>query len=157
MAPPRRPINERILENVEIDQKTLCWNWVRTKDKNGYGLIGIGRGPQKRAARVSYSEFVGIIPDGMLVCHKCDNPACVNPIHLFIGTPRDNTQDMIRKGRRFTTKGEGHHKSKLKDDEVLQIRRLFSYGLALKEIASAYGICFQQVSSIGNLKSWKHL
>jgi hypothetical protein len=157
MAPPRRPLHERIRENVEIDPKSRCWNWKGVISKDGYGQMGIGRGCVQRAHRVSYKTFIGHIPDGMLVCHHCDNPRCVNPYHLFLGTPSDNTRDMVKKGRNRNPTGENHKQSKLKEEEVLQIRRFFSYGIALKEVAEAYGICFQTVSAIGNLKSWKHL
>jgi hypothetical protein len=80
-----------------------CWEWQGTMKKNGYGIFQDrtreGSGKQLQAHRFSFEIFHGEIPPGLLVCHHCDNPKCVNPEHLFLGTHKDNTQDMIRKGR----------------------------------------------------------
>lgn len=76
-----------------------CWLWTSGKTKFGYGTLRNNLGKQERAHRIAYALYVGEIPDGLLVLHKCDVPACVNPEHLFLGTYKDNSVDMINKGR----------------------------------------------------------
>lgn len=122
-----------------------CWEFSGCKDKNGYGIFGF---KQKRAHRVSYEFHVGKIPPGMFVCHKCDNPSCINPDHLFIGTPKDNMIDKAIKGRSVRFVGENNPMAKLKDSDRLDIALLRSKGFKLKEIASKYSTTFQNVSKI---------
>jgi hypothetical protein len=85
----------------KVKKTDNCWEWQACKNEHGYGILNIGkRGLGKiRAHRLSFIIHKGEIPESLLVCHRCDNPTCVNPEHLFLGTQKDNTQDMIKKGR----------------------------------------------------------
>lgn len=94
----------RFINKIEIDQINGCWIWIGARQRFGYGTIGLGK-QYLKAHRLSYEKFVGPIPKsleskhGMCVCHRCDNPSCVNPDHLFIGTQKNNMQDMHYKNR----------------------------------------------------------
>lgn len=88
-----------------------CWLWTHALNTRGYGKIWVGTKPQI-ASRVAYQTYVGHVPEGLFVCHKCDTPACVNPAHLFVGTPKDNSRDMIRKGRGYSPNGAKTHCAK---------------------------------------------
>lgn len=93
----KRNIELRIKRNILIWPNS-CWIWGLRVDKQGYGRINFNS-KTEQAHRISYKAFRGDIPNGMCVLHKCDNPTCVNPDHLFLGTKKDNVQDMILKGR----------------------------------------------------------
>lgn len=119
-----RPLADRFWEKVNKRDADECWPWVGSIDTRGYGSIGANGGkPLMRAHRVAYELCVGAIPRGLVVCHACDNRACVNPQHLFIATQRENVMDRVRKGRRQWPTGEQHPKAKLSTDDVLAIRR----------------------------------
>jgi len=144
-----------------FDQKYIispdgCWLWTAALNKNnGYGVIGLGgRGHAntKAAHRVSYKLHIGPIPEKLYVLHKCDNPPCVNPDHLFLGTQLDNMDDMIAKGR--NCKGEAIGTAKLTEKDVLKIRSL---DCPQKEIADIFKIDQGQVSRIRTRKCWKHV
>lgn len=95
----RSVLIERFIARVEPEPNSGCWLWVGRVDGAGYGAFSIGDGKQTGAHRFSYLVFVGAIPDGMLICHKCDQASCVNPDHLFVGSNRDNLIDCVNKGR----------------------------------------------------------
>lgn len=110
----------------KVDKKSddECWEWLGTKPGGAYGAITIERVSYK-AHRVSWVLHNGEIPEGLLVCHTCDNPGCVNPTHLFLGTQKDNLEDMDKKGRRKYYNNETHPLCKLTDEEVREIRKLY--------------------------------
>jgi hypothetical protein len=155
MANKLIPIKEKLKKYV-VDSKN-CWNWLGSKDKDGYGVFGHHRNKQLRAHRASYDFYIGEIPTGMLVCHYCDNPSCINPKHLFLGTSKDNTQDMIKKQRKLILFGENHPNAKLTEQQANEIKQLRKQNKPLTEIANQFGISFQTVSSIAKGKTWKRI
>lgn len=98
---------ERLWSKVNKNTESGCWDWIGAKSSTGYGKLTI-QGKSWRAHRLSYSLFNGGIDDGMFICHTCDNPSCVNPEHLFQGTPQDNVLDMISKNRHWNNGGVNH-------------------------------------------------
>lgn len=127
-----------------------CWLWTASTDKDGYGQIGEGPsgGTMLKAHRLSWEFVNGPVPPGQGVLHRCDNPPCVNPGHLFAGTDQDNKDDMNRKGRNAF---QLHNPSrKLTDAQVLEIRRRRSSGELLTGIAKAFGVAASTVSRIAH-------
>jgi hypothetical protein len=148
----------RILSNVKVNRTTGCWEWQLTKERPPifpYGRIYFGK-KYKLVHRVMYEEMHGLpIRDGMCVLHRCDNPSCCRPSHLFLGTKTDNANDRDSKGR--GVKGERDGMSKVTASQVLEIRSARAAGRSLKDIAEVYGISFSAVSAIARGKTWKHV
>ena len=135
-----------------------CWLWQGAKAGSGYGVLNIHK-RNVYAHRISYMLHYGAIPEGRQVCHKCDNPACCNPDHLFTGTQYDNVHDQLAKGRRMSgdRKGERAGCVKLTNSEVLTIRELAQRGIALNEIAKLYPISKDHIYNIIRRRCWTHL
>ena len=156
---------EGFLKHVE--QTDTCWLWTGCKSKRGYGSVTINR-VTKRAHRVSYELFIGTIPIGYGICHKCDNPSCVNPEHLFPGTQKDNVQDSIKKGRFVTKnsilykKGSLHGNAKLTEERVRIILNEFKKKqTSSKEFCETFSKIFglkpRTLENIIYRLSWKHV
>jgi hypothetical protein len=142
--------------------RRACWPWRGQRSQSGYGRTKWPyRDARETAAhRVAYELVHGPIPAGMLVCHRCDNPPCCNPFHLFLGTHLDNTVDMLRKGRagRGSKRGSGHWNAKLTEADVLAIRqRLAAGGEKQQTIAADYGVCPPTICSIKRGLTWRHV
>ena len=145
---------------AKIKKSSECWGWIGNRNSKGYGQIKLD-GVQTLAHRVSWQLFKGNIPEKMCVCHKCDNPSCVNPVHLFLGTTKDNMQDMIQKGRSnycggAHTYGEKNVSAKITSNDVLIIRELATH-FTQSKIAKKFRISQMQISRIVRGKHWQHV
>lgn len=140
VSDPVRMLAERVLVG---DQ---CWEWRGYRNAAGYGVARVGdvAGQLMLAHRLSWSALVGPIVDGMHVLHQCDNPGCVRPDHLFLGTNADNIADRVSKGRpgcqHWKGSGERHPTARLSDAQCAEIRSLGASGMAFSEIAARFGI-----------------
>lgn len=153
MAPKRQPEFDRFWRFVEKTES--CWNWTGANDGKGYGLFTLAGGRQRRAHRYSFELAFGPLAAGSYVCHRCDNPSCVRPSHLFEGTPADNARDRAAKGRGAPQAGEHNPLAKLSSADVAAIRTARASGQLLREIAAKYGIAESAVSRIANGVRWR--
>ena len=130
-----------------------CWEWTASKYKDGYGRYWINN-KTLRAHRYSYEIHNIPITNDLYVCHTCDNPACVNPAHLFLGTPKDNMDDKVSKGRCQDQKGLKNPFVKLSEADILDIR---SRKLSSNQYIKKYGISQTHFYAIINRKTWTHI
>jgi hypothetical protein len=150
---------EEGFNNFVIKNPSGCWGWAGCAPKNpGYGQFRYNA-KRIRAHRASWIIHNGDIPNGMCVLHKCDNPICSNPDHLFLGTPGDNMRDAVQKGRNkyFGAAGEKNHKAKLKEGDIKVIRQLISGGVRQNKIAKLFNLHAVTVSEIKLGKTWKEV
>lgn len=141
---------------------TRCWIWLAGK----YANSGYGQFRGTRAHKYIYEIVVGKVLDGMLVMHKCDNPSCVNPDHLFMGTPADNMEDKVRKGRQSRVGcsknppiGERNIKAKLTEKQVVLARELYRNGVSIKNIETTIqsNVCKSTLLLAVRKRTWRHL
>lgn len=163
-------LTEKELERFwcKVDKKSddECWNWIAGKSAYGYGQFSI-KNKIYGAHRISYIIHNGEIPEddpyhGYCICHKCDNPSCVNPAHLFIGTTKENIQDMVNKGRlRWVipeTKGEKNGQHKLSEEQVREIREKYiPYKYSVYKLAKEYNVSKSTIGYVVTYKRWQHL
>lgn len=158
-----KPLNIKFWEKVEMTSINDCWMWKASKNKKGYGnfYVSIGNSKDKHilAHRMAYIlwNHLNEIPDGLQVLHRCDNPSCCNPAHLFLGTNQDNMNDMMQKGRRGDKSGEHNSQAKLTSEDVFLMRNMRKMGMTYEKIAIEFGLHLSTVADICNGKSWKHL
>lgn len=153
-------------------QPSGCWEWQGQKSKSGYGRSTLRKGISYRTHRVAYMIYYLTDPTGFFVCHTCDNPACVNPFHLWLGTASDNARDRNKKGRQAQTgganhyahknparvcKGEKHKWTKTTEQQVREIRQAFADGESQSSIARRLSVSKHIVFYIVHRKSWKHI
>lgn len=145
-------VEQRFLDKVaNTTDPNACWEWNGSRLPTGYGRFWAW-GRLHNAHRVAFLIWVGPIWSDEVVCHRCDNPSCVNPQHLFAGRPADNVRDKMEKGR--GVRGEAVGTSKLQASDVLEIRASPDTGKAL---AARYGVSRALISLIRNRKVWKHV
>lgn len=154
-----RPINDRIMECLDVRSDYECWEWVCGRHQQGYGIIQIDD-KKKKAHRVVYEMIVGPIPPGMKLLHKCDNPPCCNPNHLFLGTQADNIRDCESKGRSIhkAINGSRNGMAKLNEEDIVTIRRLYADGaFSQYHIASNFGVSQTIIHRVVTNKAWRHV
>lgn len=145
--PAYKPLHERLLSGY-VETASGCWEWTKFRNKDGYGSIGLAGRAVARAHRVSWMLHFGEIPAGMHVLHRCDNPPCINPAHLFLGTPADNSRDKVAKGRAARNRGEKNGFSKLKRADVEWALDARSKGMTQQQIADRIGVSQVRVSQL---------
>lgn len=146
-----KSLRERFESKVELIPFSTCHWWTGATPGNIYGGIK-DKGTMHAAHRVSYELYRETIPHGLYVLHKCDNPKCVNPDHLFLGTAQDNMDDMIKKGRQ-----RYKPRSKVTAEEVLKIRKLHNGPQSTDKLALRFGLTPKSITNIINRRTWSHI
>lgn len=152
-GPKPKPLDE--LFWAKVRKGDGCWEWLGGTSHLGYGAYSwreAGKSFTRGAHRLSWELSLGPIPKGLCVCHVCDNPLCVNPQHLFLGTHKDNSQDMAKKGR--STHGEKNRQAKLCADDVLKIRELRRLGWTYQRIAEKFNVTMSPVRDVCKGRAW---
>jgi HNH endonuclease len=162
---PLEVLFRRRFDRIDRRDAYDCWEWPSSRNDAGYGIMAVGRAGQqrqRRAHRLAWEFLVGPVPDGLDVCHHCDNPPCVNPRHLFLGTRQENSRDMWRKGRgrggNAHLSGETNPNARLSDEDVLSMRRRYSArGVTMTRLAAEYGVSQSVISNVLTRRTWRHL
>jgi hypothetical protein len=160
MANKKTDPRKRFFDKVRINNiiYPYCWEWIGGKYHNGYGQFFDGKN-KITAHRFSYKEYKGPIKKGLNVCHTCDNRWCVNPDHLFLGTQKENLQDMYSKNRQNPpdTRGTNNGRSIITSSDVVKMRNLYQNNISVAEIARKFSVSETQTSRIVKRQSWKHI
>ena len=145
---------KRFWDKAKVAGRDECWNWQAGRLRAGYGRF-FRNGRTELAHRVAFELVKGPIPDGLHVCHRCDNRACVNPEHMFLGTNADNMRDRNEKGRQAHVVGVANGQAKLTPADVKMIRHLYSAECQTPtRLAAHFGVSRSQVSRIVHGKGW---
>lgn len=150
-------LRDRFWSKVEIAGPDECWEWKAHKMASGYGQFGLSKGVFHTASRVSLA-LVMPLAAGQVACHRCDNPPCVNPAHLFAGSQVENARDSVAKGRANRVKGESHPSHVLTEEDVRHLRSLdFSRYGEMTRVAGEYGIAPANLKKAVNGITWRHV
>lgn len=133
-----------------------CWTWTGSRNRKGYGYLNVN-GLEKTAHRAAYALTNGPVPDGLWVLHRCDNPPCCNPGHLFLGTNADNVADRVAKGRTVASPVESSTQAKLTDAAVIAIREACATGARVSDVAASFGVSPALVSRVRRRQGWTHV
>lgn len=150
----------RIRFDERINIVGECWCWIGSKCKDGYGQFHVkidGKWKSIRPHRYSYEIFKGEIGDKKVVCHHCDNPSCVNPEHLFLGTQKDNIQDALKKKRMVGPRGMQQWQAKFIDEDIKKIRLLNKEGMNGNQISKLYKVDRRVIYDILKNVTWRHV
>ena len=153
----RVPLGERLAARTKV-MPNGCWEFQGSRNRMGYGHFGgETRGSSVLAHRAAWTVANGPIPEGMCVLHRCDNPPCVRPDHLWLGTRLDNNRDMYAKGRNGKTglPGERHNLARLTWDDVRELRRLYADGVSGAALGRKYGVSGTQALRVAKGEFWK--
>lgn len=172
ILPYRDSVLTRLARKIRVNEATGCWEWSGYKlapPSLPYGCVNV-RGRIYKVHRVMYALRVGAIPDGQLVCHRCDNPPCCNPGHLFLGSNADNMADKAKKGRAAKgeksgsrlhperlVRGESHRSAKLNYDKAEEIKQRVTDGLGVRAAAREYGVHHSTICLIMKGRTWNRL
>ena len=149
-------LKERFFAKVSPEPTTGCWLWKGYLNPGGYGVFSMPGKKSRCAHRIAWNLFRGEIPKGLMVCHRCDIRACVNPKHLFLGTVAENAADMKRKGR--SRSGEKNSRAKLSAAKVSRIKGLLARReKSMREVASRFGVSYATISAINTGKIWRRV
>lgn len=142
---------------LQVKKTDSCWLWQGYRERAGYGVFRLS-GASIKAHRQAWINTYGPIPEGLYVCHKCDNPPCVNPTHLFLGAPRDNSRDAAQKGRikNGDQRGESNNAAKLSLQLMRRIKRARESGLSYRAIGARFKISHTHARHIATGLRWQH-
>lgn len=161
MAQGKRSLEQRFWDKIVVGRPDECWPWTAGDNGSGYGRLFVEKGRKVYAHRFAYALAAGKEPPADLcVCHRCDNPPCCNPAHLFLGSKAENNADMAAKGRARppTVRGEQHGLSRLSEDDVREIRASYAAGgRSQRALARQFGVDQALIWMVIHRKAWAHV